>query len=235
MEGKSFSFRGGGRGANPAGRGSGGIRRATLSALKAGGFEAEVKAPFYGSLLNAYARGEIGLLESLAGLEGVDEESLVGGPGAILETYVDISQELTAEPIEEIRLPIPNFVREWAMHSFMADVSTYLAMKRAKEAIWGVITSAWNEFGPSGPDLVVAHSLGSVIAYDTCADFSANIRVRLLVTAGAPLGYPIVRRNLRGGPEGVDERPVPAVLDPRDLALRHLRAFRQGRLRRTHE
>ena len=44
--------------------------------------------------------------------------------------------------------------------------------------------------------------------------FTASIRVRLLVTAGSPLGYPIVRRNLRGGAEGVDDRPVPAVLDP---------------------
>jgi len=194
---KVLSIHGCCMGDHPADRVSGGIRRATLNALKAGGIDAAVKAPFYGSLLNAYARGEIGLLESIAGLEGVDEESLVGGPGAILETYVDISQELAAEPIEELRLPIPNFVREWAMHTFMADVSIYLAMKRAKEAIWGVITSAWNEFGPSGPDLVVAHSLGTVVAWDVFAKLGSGLNgPKGLLMMGSPLYLGAVRTKM---------------------------------------
>lgn len=194
---KVLSIHGCCMGDHPAERVSGGIRRATLSALEAGGIDAEVKAPFYGSLLNAYARGEIGLLEGIAGLEGVDEESLVGGPGAILETYVSISQELEAEQIEEIRLPIPDFVREWAMHTFMADVSTYLAMKRAKEAIWGVITSAWNEFGATGPDLVVAHSLGTVVAWDVIAKLGSGLKgPKGLLMMGSPLYLSAVRTKM---------------------------------------
>lgn len=181
----------------PAKRVSGGIRRATVNALAAGGIEADVKAPFYGSLLNAYARGEIGMLESIAGLEGVDEESLVGGPGAILDTYVGMSEELADEQIEELRLPIPNFVREWAMHTFMADVATYLAMKRAKEAIWGVITKAWNEFGPGGPDLVVAHSLGTVVAWDVFAKLGSGLDgPKGLLMMGSPLYLSAVRTKM---------------------------------------
>lgn len=184
-------------GDHPAEQVSGGIRRATLSALEAGGFDAEVNAPFYGSLLNAYARGEIGLLERVGGLEGVDEESLVGGPGAILEAYADMSEELAAETALEIRLPIPNFVREWALHAFMSDVSTYLAMKRAKEAIWGVITEAWNGFGPEGPDLVVAHSLGTVVAWDVFAKLGSGLpRPKGLLMMGSPLYLSTVRTKM---------------------------------------
>ena len=105
---------------------------------------------------------------------------------------------------------------EFIIQQFLRDVAYYLEDDRIRAAVQKEVAGAIDRAVADGHrDLVVvAHSLGSIIAYDTCADFSANIRVRLLVTAGAPLGYPIVRRNLRGGPEGVDERPVPAVLDP---------------------
>jgi len=184
-------------GDHPAERVSGGIRRATRSAFSAGGIDTDVKAPFYGSLLNAYARGEIGVFESIDGLEGVGEESLVGGPGAILETYAGMADELAAQPMEEIRLPIPDFVREWSMHTFMTDVSTYLAMKRAKEAIWGVITQAWNEFGPTGPDLVVAHSLGTVVAWDVIAKLGSGLNgPKGLLMMGSPLYLGEVRKKM---------------------------------------
>ena len=105
---------------------------------------------------------------------------------------------------------------EFIIQQFLRDVAYYLEDDRIRAAVQKEVAGAIDRAVADGHrDLVVvAHSLGSIIAYDTCADFSANIRVRLLVTAGSPLGYPIVRRNLRGGPEGVDERPVPAVLDP---------------------
>ena len=92
----------------------------------------------------------------------------------------------------------------------------YLEDDRMRAAVQKVVADAIGRAVADGHhDLVViGHSLGSIVAYDMCSDFTASIRVRLLVTAGSPLGYPIVRRNLRGGAEGVDDRPVPAVLDP---------------------
>jgi hypothetical protein len=105
---------------------------------------------------------------------------------------------------------------EFLIQQFLRDVAYYLEDDRMRTAVQKVVADAIGRAVADGHhDLVViAHSLGSIVAYDTCSDFTASIRVRLLVTAGSPLGYPIVRRNLRGGTEGVDDRPVPAVLDP---------------------
>jgi hypothetical protein len=181
----------------PAERVSGGIERSTRSALKSAGFDDPVvRAPFYGSLLFSYARGEVGLFEELTGVESGDEEAIGGGKMEVESTYVDLYEELEVETIEELRLPIPDFVREWAMHTFMADVSTYLAMRRAKEAIWGEITRAWNEFD-DGPDLVVAHSLGTVVAWDVLASLgSALTRPRGLLMMGSPLYLSAVRSKM---------------------------------------
>lgn len=105
---------------------------------------------------------------------------------------------------------------EFVIQQFLRDVAYYLEDDRMRAAVQKVVADAIGRAVADGHhDLVViGHSLGSIVAYDLCSDFAASIRVRLLVTAGSPLGYPIVRRNLRGGAEGVDDRPVPAVLDP---------------------
>ena len=105
---------------------------------------------------------------------------------------------------------------EFIIQQFLRDVAYYLEDDHMRAEVQKEVTAAIDRAVADGHrDLVVvAHSLGSVVAYDACSDLTANIAVRLLVTAGSPLGFPIVRRNLRGGTEGVDARPVPAVLDP---------------------
>lgn len=104
---------------------------------------------------------------------------------------------------------------EFIIQQFLRDVAYYLEDDVMRTAVQKEVSAGVDRAVADGHrDLVVvAHSLGSVVAYDLCSDLT-TVRVRLLVTAGAPLGYPIVRRNLRGGTEGVDARPVPAVLDP---------------------
>jgi hypothetical protein len=105
---------------------------------------------------------------------------------------------------------------ELIIQQFLRDVAYYLEDDRMRTAVQKEVSAAVDRAVADGHHdmVVVAHSLGSIVAYDLCADFTASIRVRLLVTAGSPLGYPIVRRNLRGGVEGADDRSVPAVLDP---------------------
>ena len=183
-------------GDSPGERVSGGIRRSTANALKSAGYtDVEVKAPFYGGLLFAYARGEIGLFEEATGLEGL--ESLGGGPELIVSSYESLAAELAMETLEELRLPIPAFVREWALHTFMTDVSTYLAMARAKEAIWKVVTDAWNEFGEEGPDLIVSHSLGTVVAWELLATHGAELsQPKGLLMMGSPLYLGDVRNSM---------------------------------------
>ena len=105
---------------------------------------------------------------------------------------------------------------EFLIQQFLRDVAYYLEDDRMRSAVQKVVADAIGRAVADGHhDLVViAHSLGSIVAYDTCSDFTASIRVRLLVTAGSPLGYPIVRRNLRGGAEGVDDPPCPGRARP---------------------
>ena len=48
-----------------------------------------------------------------------------------------------------------------------------------------------------GDLIVVAHSLGSVLALDLLYHLPAAVDVKLLVTVGSPLGRDLVRRHLR--------------------------------------
>lgn len=187
-------------GDSSAERVTGAIRRSTINALKSSGFDdVDVRAPFYGSLLFAYARGEISLFEEAMGM-GL--ESLGGGPEAIGGFYESLTAELVLKTIEEIRLPVPDFVREWALHTFMTDVSTYLAMARAKEAIWKLITDAWAEFGDDGPDLIVSHSLGTVIVWELLATHESELsQPKGLLMMGSPLYLANVRDSMHIPPD----------------------------------
>ena len=62
-----------------------------------------------------------------------------------------------------------------------------------------------------GSVVVVAHSLGSVVGYDVFEALAGEVDVRLLVTSGSPLGFPVVRAALR--PSGVRDRGAPAAKD----------------------
>jgi len=48
----------------------------------------------------------------------------------------------------------------------------------------------------TGPLVIVAHSLGSVVAMDLLARLPERVEVDLLVTAGSPLGLDAVRTSL---------------------------------------
>ncbi|MEQ3542258.1 hypothetical protein WHI96_25960 [Pseudonocardia tropica] len=105
---------------------------------------------------------------------------------------------------------------EWIIERFLRDVAYYLEDDAMRQA---VLDKARHEIeravGDGHQDLViVGHSLGSVVAYDLCAEFVADIQLRLLVTVGSPLGYQVVRRNLFGAPEGTPDRPVPPAISP---------------------
>lgn len=122
---------------------------------------------------------------------------------------------------------------ELVIETFLADVAYYLEVEAIRERVLDVVQETMAA-AVAGHDsvVVVGHSLGSVLAYDVLQSADTPRPVSLLVTAGSPLGFPIVRRNLRGRP--VDNRPqVPAIdaagdprwinaYDPRDVvALIH--------------
>lgn len=110
---------------------------------------------------------------------------------------------------------------------FLADVAYYLEDDLMRDAVQEVVTASFAQAASDGHSdvVVVGHSLGSCVAYDALQRYSSGPRVRLLVTAGSPDGYAVVKRNLWGGPEGDGHRGIPAVIDPVGGTLKWLNAY----------
>jgi hypothetical protein len=105
-------------------------------------------------------------------------------------------------------------VPEWLIEEFMRDVAYYLEDQRMRNAVLEIVRKEAERAQAQHDDVVViGHSLGSVVAYNFLQGQDGQRRVRLLVTAGSPLGYPIVQNNLPGR-DGGAKLPVPPV-EPR--------------------
>jgi hypothetical protein len=119
------------------------------------------------------------------------------------------------------------------IEEFLTDVAYYLELQDMRNAVLGIVESSVNQALPDGGSVVVVgHSLGTVVAYDALTRLDPAIRVELFVTAGSPLGFPVVEKNLLGKQPGQKPRipsPVPAragawvnAFDVRDVvALLH--------------
>lgn len=98
------------------------------------------------------------------------------------------------------------------IEQFLEDVAYYLELKDMRESVLGLIERDLRQALPDGGELVVVgHSLGTIVAYDLLTRLSDAYSVRLLVTAGSPLGYPVVQNNLLGKVAG-HKPAVPACL-----------------------
>ena len=110
---------------------------------------------------------------------------------------------------------------------FLSDVAYYLEDDTMRDEVQAVVSESLTRITADGHSdvVVIGHSLGSCVAYDALQRYSGSARVRLLVTAGSPDGYPVVKRNLWGGPEGAAERGIPSVVNPVSGHLRWLNVF----------
>jgi hypothetical protein len=154
---------------------------------------------------------ESDLLRSMAEQAGVDEiqpegweERILKIPGArriiqIIADRTDVEQEV--------------------IEAFLTDVAVYL--KFARDDVLGIVRAKVP--GGDEPLVILAHSLGSVVARDLLDDPAIRDRTVLLVTVGSPLGLQACYRNLLAG--GPVHPKVPAwltVFDPDDfVALGH--------------
>ena len=225
------------------------LKRAWLSALEVGlsnaGLPAldtqQIEFPYYGDLLERLVReidaplvadvlskggeadaGEADfrgrLLEELARSAGITSAEIDAAyDGAVKEKgplnwkWVHaILRALDSTPIGSTTLDM-----------FTRDVYVYLTFPAVEAQVNKVVADALSD----GPCVVVAHSLGSIVAYRLLRDPACRTKVKRLITVGSPLGVGAVRGLLTppslARPDGVVEWFN--AYDPRDVvALRAL-------------
>jgi len=79
-----------------------------------------------------------------------------------------------------------------AIEEFTWDVYLYITKAGVRDAVDAIVRAKMT----GRPTVVVAHSLGSVVAYNVLRTEARNINVPLLVTLGCPLGIPAIRNQL---------------------------------------
>lgn len=93
---------------------------------------------------------------------------------------------------------------------FLTDVGYYLDVPRMRDLVLGIVADDIRKAADQhGSVVVVSHSLGSVVGYDVFDTLAGEVEVRLLVTSGSPLGFPVVKGALR--PSGTSKRSAPAA------------------------
>ena len=107
-----------------------------------------------------------------------------------------------------LSISFPDPIFRFVVGKFASDAVDYLYGPYT-EAMRAPVRAAFLE--PPTPRVIVAHSLGSVIAYDVLSEPAlAGLQVTLLVTLGSPLGIGNVQSKLRDG--AGRPNPVPTQL-----------------------
>jgi len=116
----------------------------------------------------------------------------------------------SAKGVHKRILPLPGFARRWVSErltdAFIHDTHAYLfdadQRRRMRERLAQLLTPE------NSPYVVVAHSQGSIIAYDVLSEIatSSGLEVTQLITIGSPLGVQEVQDNI------VKPLRVPAVV-----------------------
>jgi hypothetical protein len=125
------------------------------------------------------------------------------------------------------RFGLDSALVEWFVGRFFGEVATYLGRPDRRAA---ALSRVADLIAAHRPDAVVAHSLGSIVAYEALWA-RRTLHVDLMLTLGSPLGMPdVVFERLQPAPEGLRGRCPPTVTawvniaDPGDLVAipRHL-------------
>jgi hypothetical protein len=152
---------------------------------------------------------------------------------AQLGASAEVAQGYGSLPIRQaiswvaVHFDLPHNSVNWFVTHFFGEIATYLGDQGRRVAARDVVA---NLIARHTPSVVLAHSLGSVVTYETLWAYP-DLHVDLLITLGSPLGMPnVVFDQLRPNPvSGYGTRP-PGVArwvnlaDPGDLIAipRHL-------------
>jgi len=211
--------------------------------LKAAGYselpESQIVFPFYGAKLdqmvgaylqgkpdNVVTKGEPAqevearfrgeLLIELAANAGLTRNEMSGTEQAVVA-----KGPLNWEWVQGImrQLDKSNFVGEFTLSTFTRDVFLYLESHGIQKEIDKIVGEA---IPRNEPCVIVAHSLGSIVAYRVLAALAAIVKVSAFITVGSPLGLNSIRRALPvplSKPMGVSSWMN--AFDPRDFVALH--------------
>lgn len=174
----------------------------------------DVAFPFYGDILDKYARAvDIPLTSDIqARGSGVDEEFLVFQAefaDAVREragiTDAQVDAEYGSDPsprgplnwkwVQAILRAIDKHgpMNQKPLETFTRDVFLYTTRAGVRDEIDSIIAKKLTE----EPTVVIGHSLGTVVAYNVLRNDRRSLKVPLLVTLGSPLGVRAVRDQFR--------------------------------------
>ncbi|MET7456283.1 hypothetical protein ABZT03_31280 [Streptomyces sp. NPDC005574] len=89
----------------------------------------------------------------------------------------------------------------------LQDTDAYLSRPQRRQAVRDVVARAVSD---TRPQVLVAHSLGTVVAYEALHAYP-ELRLDLFVTVGSPLGLPALLRKLEPEPCGLRGTRPPGV------------------------
>ncbi|WP_406289255.1 hypothetical protein [Embleya sp. NBC_00896] len=195
--------------------------------------------PFYGDTLAEWVTREPPALVAYGGGDGQSREISAFAQELVLEmaTAYDLTDQAVAAELPAGALKAYG-VKNWAwvqavlaaldrkvsfagrgVLRFVADVEAYLQAPYVGEDIRQIVSEPLRQAATDHePVVVVAHSLGSVVAYEILRDLVPTLDVPLFVTVGSALGFATIQRHLRPPPLA---RPAGVthwlnVYDPRD-------------------
>jgi hypothetical protein len=101
-------------------------------------------------------------------------------------------------------------VPQLIIERFLTDVAYYLDIEDIRRLVLNTVLADVRAAAATHDAVVlVTHSLGTIVGYDVFSALDQAVAVPLFATAGSPLGYPVVERNLLPGQPGGGRRPGP--------------------------
>jgi len=193
--------------------------------------EVELRVAYYADVLQPTGQqgavgGDLEDLDSLGQQMLLQWVALLGAPAEIAQGYGTMPMRQAISWVAT-RYGLDNRLVSWFVHRFFREVPTYLSDDARRSATRNRVAAA---IVAHDPQIVLAHSLGSVVAYEALWAHP-ELSIDLLVTVGSPLGMPDVVFE-RLDPPSADGRNSRApgvarwinLADPGDLVAipRHL-------------
>jgi len=131
----------------------------------------------------------------------------LGAPADVAQGRLTAPARAAADWIAR-RFGLDNRLVRLLVTTFCREVHSYLAEPERRHAVRDTVASTVREYRPA---VVLAHSLGSVVAYETLWAHP-DLQIELLLTLGSPLALPdVVYARLEPAPIGRTRRRPPGV------------------------